>query len=196
MWAEEFSVVPGLGNLHGRLAFNPNSLLVQTLLSYHPEHYSPYFLLYGLCFFVFSSWVIKHANRLEHNISSVSLVAFLFVFILFFKGDISSTSTDVLAAIFILYILFSLILDGIKEEKLFVLSAMVLYCITLKLSTAPIALVVLLGIYYFYKSKNIKAISIIVALGFIIFVPWLIRYIILSGYLLYPYPDIDIFNFE
>lgn len=196
MWIEEFSVVPGLGNLHGRLAFNSNSILLQTLFSYHPSFYSTYFLLYPLCFFVFSSWVIKQASLLGTNIASAVLVVFLFVFIYMFKSDISTTSTDILAAIFLVYILLNLLLEETKDSKMFALSVMTLYCITLKLSTAPIGLVVLLGWYYFYKTKNIKAIGIVVLLGCIIFVPWLTRYIILSGYLIYPYPEIDIFNFD
>jgi hypothetical protein len=196
MWLEEYSVVPGLGNLHGRLAFNSNSLLLSTLFSYHPDSYPVFFALPGLCLFVFSSWLIVKIRRLKSNISAIVLYTLLFIFIFIFRHAIPTTSTDLLAGIFVLYIILGVALRDDTDRKMFVLCIMSVFCITLKLSTAPILLAALVGIIYFIRQKNLKPIYFSVLIGAIIVIPWCIRFVILSGYLIYPFPAIDLFDVD
>ncbi len=196
MWTEQFSVVPGLGNLHGRLAFNSNFLLLSTLFSYHPEFYPPVFALSGLCLLIFSSWLVVKINRLKSNVSAIVLYLLLFIVIFIFRHNISTTSTDLLAAIFVLYIVLGVALRDNTDRKMFVLCIMSVFCLTLKLSTAPVLLAALAGIIYFIQKKDYKPIYFSVLIGAIIIIPWCIRFVILSGYLVYPFPAIDLFDID
>jgi hypothetical protein len=46
------------------------------------------------------------------------------------------------------------------------------------------------------KQKSYKAVYFIICAGLFIAVPWLIRNVIVSGYLIHPYPAIDLFNVD
>lgn len=196
MWTEQYSVVPGLGNLHGRLAFNSNYLLLSTLFSYHPDYYMPVFGLSGLCLIVFSCWLIVKMDRLKSDISSIVLYLALFVFIFIFRHNISTTSTDLVAGIFVLYIILGLALSNNKDHKMFVLCIMSVFCITLKLSAAPVLLISLFTLIYFIRKKTSKPVSLLLAIGSIIIIPWCVRFVYLSGYLVYPFPAIDLFSVD
>lgn len=196
MWTEQYSVVPGLGNLHGRLAFNSNYLLLSTLFSYHPDYYMPVFALSGLCLIVFSCWLIAKMDKLKSDISSIILYLALFIFIFIFRHNISTTSTDLLAGIFVLYIVLGLALRNSKDHKMFVLCVMSVFCITLKLSAAPVLLIALFALIYFIRNKNFKPVYLLLVVGSVIIIPWCVRFIILSGYLVYPFPAIDLFSVD
>lgn len=196
MWTEQYSVVPGLGNLHGRLAFNSNSLLFHALFSYHPNYYLTFFPFAGLCIFVLCSWVIKKIDGQNRNIQTIVLYLILLIFIFVVRHAIQTTSTDLLASIFVLYIILKIALSEKNAGEVFTISVMAVFCITLKLSSAPILLATLWGFFYFIRKKEYKPVWSIIVLGTLFIIPWCTRFVILSGYLVYPYPDIDIFSFD
>ncbi|MCH5434735.1 hypothetical protein LT991_18700, partial [Leptospira interrogans serovar Canicola] len=68
------------------------------------------------------------------------------------------------------------------------------YTISVKLSTIPLCILILLLIIR-YKFDG-KKLLIVISIIFLILLPWLIRNVILSGYLIYPFSAIDIFNFD
>lgn len=196
MWAEQYSVVPGLGNLHGRLAFNSGYLLLSTLFSYHPSYFPTFITIGGLCLFVFSFWIVVKTEKLKSGISAISMYLLLFLFLYIFRHAIPTTSTDLLVNVLVMYILLNLALGKNASEKLFIMSLLSFLCFTLKLSSAPILLVALWSIIQFVKAKNLKPIYLLVLLGTLIAVPWVIRFVVLSGYLVYPLPSVDLFSFD
>ncbi len=68
------------------------------------------------------------------------------------------------------------------------------YTISVKLATIPLCILILLLIIR-YKFDG-KKLLIVISIIFLILLPWLIRNVILSGYLIYPFSAIDIFNFD
>jgi hypothetical protein len=121
------------------------------------------------------------------------------VLILFLYGvNLSSTSTDFLPGILIIYLLFKVINDksGIND-RLLLYVFIPLFCITLKLSSFPIIILAIGALYRNWKQKrSYKEIVVIMTIGILIIIPWIFRFIILSGYLVYPFPAIDLFDFE
>jgi len=196
MWTEQYSVVPGLGNLHGRLSFNSNSLLFHTLFSYHPTYYLTFLPFNGLCLFIFCSWLIKKISDQKGNFQAFVFYVLILIFIFILRHAIQTSSTDFLANVFVLYVILKIAFSGKDERTLITVSIMAVFCITLKLSSAPILLAVICSFYYFIKNKEYKPVWSIVVLGAFFIIPWCIRFVILSGYLIYPYPDIDIFSFD
>ncbi|MDR2954178.1 MAG: hypothetical protein LBV43_03765 [Prevotella sp.] len=196
VWAEKFAVVPGLGNLHGRLAFNPSSLVLSTLFSYHPNYFPVFYPINSLCFFIFFIWLFFTLEK-YHIFIRYLLVIGLFVFIVSAYGTlISSVSTDMLPNIIICYLLLRSIIDKHYFSKILPIVTISVFCITAKLSAIAITLLALYIVIQQVRQKNYKVIWAIIFLSIITILPWCIRNIIQSGYLIYPFPSIDIFSFD
>lgn len=197
MWNEQYRVVPGLGNLHGRFAFNSNFLLLTGFFGYHPGLFPALFSLTGLCLLITCFWLIGWLNKMENDIISGSvLLTALFFMIFFLRNTFSSTMTDPLPAIFVIYILISFVRYTISIEKLLVWTVMAAFCITLKTSTVAILLVPVFSFIFMIKNKEFKFLFFIFTFCLIIAIVWCARSVTLSGYLVYPFSAVDLFNFD
>jgi len=70
------------------------------------------------------------------------------------------------------------------------------YAVSLKLTVGLILLLLIKPAYMLIKEKQVKAIFMYIFMGIIVIFPWIARTVIISGYLLYPFPAIDIFNVD
>ena len=68
--------------------------------------------------------------------------------------------------------------------------------LTVKLSGALILLLTLKPAVMLIKDKKIKDILLFLAAGFVMALPFFIRNVILSGWLVYPFTSIDLFNVD
>ena len=105
--------------------------------------------------------------------------------------DLASSGTDIEAMLLILYILTKWAgfwEEGEKDGALYgFLCVFSVYAVTVKLSAASTVLLALYPLYLFIKEKNGKAVTAHVAAGVFVLAPWLIRNVIISGYVVYPY---------
>lgn len=200
-WIQEYSVVPGLANLHGRFGFNPNIFTIFALTSlkeiFKQEIFSVNFLVYSLL-------VLHSINRIykilkqEGFTNSFLLNSIVLFLVLEQFMSLSSPTPDLISIVLPLYILTNLPKNEnhseLNLENYFVSIILSVYTISVKLSTVPLCiLILLLMIRYKFDRKKL---SIVISIMFLILLPWLIRNVILSGYLIYPFPAIDIFNFD
>ena len=146
---------------------------------------------------VISNRIWKLGEKIE--VSDLLKVATV-IYICYYKNLISSPSSDTLTLLLILYICTKwseFIERDIKEMEpygfLCILSA---YAISLKLSAAACMVLVLWPAMQMIKRKKYKMIIKHLALGIIVLAPWLVRNVVISGYLLYPYPQLDIFDVD
>lgn len=197
LWSEKFSIVTGLGNLHGRLGFNSSFFLLSTALQYHPEIYEPFFCINSSALLTLSFWIIYQTTKVK-NIGIKLVLAFvLFISTFTFGTELSSSSTDVLPNILAIYLLLSITLapkDLLKRA--FTISLIASFCLTLKLSSVAILLLIVLILFIAYKQKRGKLIIPILLVGVFIAIPWLTRFVLLTGYLIYPFPAIDLFSVD
>lgn len=202
-WIEEYGVVPRLGNLHNRFAYNSAFMALQALFSFEWLVGQSLHTVNGFvcCFFmiyaVISNRIWKLGEKIE--VSDLLKVATV-IYICYYKNLISSPSSDTLTLLLILYICTKwseFIERDIKEMEpygfLCILSA---YAISLKLSAAACMVLVLWPAMQMIKRKKYKMIIKHLALGIIVLAPWLVRNVVISGYLLYPYPQLDIFDVD
>lgn len=198
-WIQNYSVVPGLGNLHGRLTFNSSFFLITTLFSFHPDHFPLFYPINSLCFLVFSVWLFSRIKK-DSSFWLVLGIAGIYISLVYvFRLILSSSSNDVLPNILVAYILVSAILESDKKSLLSRLLPLVVvstFCITLKLSSIFIILIPLYVLFLLAKQKEYRIVICSVVLMAIIVLPWIARFIVLSGYLIYPFPAIDIFAFD
>ena len=195
MWNDEYSVVPGLANLHDRFGFNSNIFLFYSTFGFKSLFGQYIFAFNTLCFALVIIDVLLNAftKKILFAISCGVLLLFYFSF----KLHIGAPSSDLLVSLFIIYLMLQLLRDKnsiTRKPLLFFLIP--IFCITLKVSAGGIVILALIILISLIKEKSYKKFSILTALGFCIVLPWLIRNVIISGYLIYPFSSIDIFSFD
>jgi hypothetical protein len=208
-WITSFPIVPGLGNLHGRLAFNSSYFLYVAMLGSGPWIYRGYHLANGLLFLAVFIQGLQAAFRLFTKQMSSWRVSDLFCVLILPAAlyqavdfGISSPAPD--SAIFLLGIvlserLFRLLSDAkISQEEvsysLALVFAVAVAGITVKLSFGVLALT---GSLLALRLEFQRAVRrhgfeagrpVILSVGgvFLMLILWMGRGVILSGYIAYP----------
>lgn len=199
-WVEDYGVVPGLGNLHMRLAYNSAFMPLQALFSLgwltgQSLHTLNGFFCLAALVYVFSTVRLWGEKSLQ--ISDL-LKCVMAVHVVQKAYDMSSSGTDIEAMLLILYIFIKW--SEFRENRwedgnLYGWLCLVsVYAATVKLSAACVAVLAFYPLYLFIKEKNGKAILAHAAGGLAVLAPWLIRNVLISGYLVYPYAGLDLFH--
>ena len=202
MWIEEYKVIPGLANIHGRFGFNSNVFTLFALTSFKPLFNQEILIVNYLTFIILVRYLLHKLFFTYQNekVTNKSFAYFILLILLLFNiTNLSSASPDFLSFIFTYYILIrtfelSQSIDTKEGKMIFPIIILSFYVLTIKLSTLPIILLPLILFYKFNftKKDTIKLSTILV----LIILPWLIRNTILSGWLIYPFPHIDLFSFD
>lgn len=201
-WIEEYGVVPGLGNLHNRFAYNSAFMALQALLNfswmYEPSMHSLNGFLcsfFGIYSIVTNKFFLSGRRRIS---DLLKLVIPLYVYLN--RRTVSSPSSDILAMLLVIYIYIKWF-ECIENEEadiraLGVVCLISVWAVSVKLSAAAIILLAVYPAIILIRDKKWKTIIIYLISGVIILLPWLIRNVVISGYLIYPYTIIDFFNVD
>ena len=197
-WFESYPIVPGLGNLHSRLAFNSSWLVLQAAFSLAFSGIQSFHLLPGVLYLLaaldFTRGVI---GLLQKKISYANVLRTLFLPFSFYVlgSEISSPGTD-LPILLILWMVAAAWLerplsvpDRLRDSLLAVLC---FYLITIKLSAGVFLLLVIL--VWLRGKPSIRYALQLAVLGGIVWLPWMVHSILLSGYLIYPFAALNLFN--
>lgn len=199
-WIEEYGVVPGLGNLHMRLAYNSAFMSLQALFSLgwlvgQSVHSLNGFFCLAALLYVCTTIRLWWENSLR---ASDFLKCGMVIFVVQKRYDIASSGTDIWAMLLVFYIVIKwceFLEQGREDGVMYGWLCLVgVYAATVKLSAAAIVVLALYPLYLFAREKNGKAIASHVAAGVFILLPYLIRNVIISGYLVYPCGGLDLFN--
>lgn len=201
-WIEEYGVVPGLGNLHNRFAYNSAFMPLQALFSFAWLFEQPLHSLNGFfgCFLVCYAVITnKLFSRFDSRLSDfLKLVIIVYVYVN--RNNLSSPGTDISAMLVLLYISckWSEYTERKERDPQFfgVVCLIAVWTVTLKLSAVTCLLLAVYPAAVLIKEKKWKIIRRDIACGIVIAAPWLVRNVIISGYLLYPYSRIDLFGFD
>lgn len=201
-WIEEYGVVLGLGNLHSRLAYNSAAFCLSALYSMsflggQSYHCCVGFLAYLLALVCAEVFFIKREKKplLSDFARIISIYYLLMVF-----DEIVSPASDYFMVLLVLYIVIRwLELTESREKSYFpyaLLSLLCLIVLTIKLSGALILLLALKPALMMVREKNVKEIGKFLCFGFLTIIPFCIRNVMLSGWLVYPFTSIDLFSFD
>jgi hypothetical protein len=193
-WIEVYRVVPGLGNLHTRLAFNSNWLVLNALFSFAFLGLRSFHLLPGLLFLIsvlyFSSGFIELARGSFTNSAIIKALLLPLSFHIW-ASELSSPGTDLPASLLI-WLALIIWLESLKSArpKIFQVIAFVLSltAVTFKVSAFPLLLLPVFLWFQSIKDKNFKLAGVMALFVFLCWSPWLIRNLIISGYWIYPVP--------
>ena len=197
-WNEEYAVVPGLGNLEDRYGFNSNYLLLSAVFSFRFVWGEAIYPIQSFLAVSYIVWLMCEAINRKYDLRILILLFLSSYFLYFYKDNaISDTSTDIVPNLIILYVISSIILNpyDIKNKTLLYVFVPV-SLITFKLSIAPLSLVSIYIIFSIFKSKRYKELWFLFTICCMVVILWLIRNIVITGYLIYPFSEIDLFNIE
>lgn len=205
-WIEEYGVVKGLGNLHNRFGYNSSIFAVSAL-------YSMKFLLgrslhavNGLIAFLLSVGILdlgKAFKRKRMLLSDYARIGAIY-YLTTIWDEIIAPSSDyaVMCTIFFIVIKWLTQLEEEDESRRNSIAPYALLCVasvfslTLKVSAGLILILLIKPASMLLKEKRFKEIGIYLSMGLITAIPWMARTVIITGWLLYPFPALDLFNFD
>lgn len=201
-WIEEYGVIPGLANLHCRLGYNSSAFVLTALYSLHfllPVSLHPVSGFMAFLLAAKSLQVVEVWKRKKVKISDfIKLSSFLYVMMIY--TEMVSPASDYFAMIFLFFLMIKWIeLEEEGEKSIAPYSLLCVFLVvnvTIKLSVAIMVLLVAKPAYILVKEKKLREILIYFSLGVTALLPYVLRNIILSGYLIYPFPAIDLFSFD
>jgi hypothetical protein len=209
-WIREYKALPGLAWIHERLGFNSHFHLTCAFFDlsflelkdssgasiiFYPVN--SFFLLLLLARCVFK----VYQGFTDKNIFPLTLYGVIFVLsFCTFTPSIQSPTPDSITAILIFYAFF-IFTENITNHASgtwtfhhFFLVSLVMAIVTFKLSAALVIL--LIPVILFRGKVSLNKIVLILSLGALIIAPYLIRNVIFTGWLIYPFPQLDFFSFD
>ena len=200
-WIEEYGVIPGQAILNGAFSYNSSVFSLSAL-------YSLKFLVgqsmhamcgwFALLLSVTTLDIIKGRKKLRWsdfaNVAAIYYLATIF-------DDVISPSSDYasMCTIFFLIIKWVRQLEAPEEERkatapYALLCVLGVYALTLKLTAGLILLLLIKPAYRLLKEKRWREILLYLGTGLAVAVPWMIRSVLISGWLFYPFPYLDLFD--
>lgn len=200
-WIEEYGVVKGLACLQLRFGYNSSAFALTALYSFvdlanQSLHTTAgFFALLGAIqvidvYKVFTEKKVRHSDFIR--------IGLLFYLGLIYKEMVSPAS-DYYAQIMIFTALI-MWLDSLEEEKdaypYAMISILLVYAATIKFSIALLVLLVIKPAIIMIKKRQVKQILVSLGAGITVLIPFFIRNVLISGWLIYPSTIIDLFNVD
>lgn len=192
-WCEEYRAIKGLGNLSRNLAYNSAFFPLTALFGLKPVFHQSMHTIQGLLallVLIKTKGVVRQFYKHQIHVSDfVKLAAFYYISLCLVYLPSPSSDYASMMPIFIVIIYW---LEWLEEEEQhtpaeFAPLCMILcMCVTFKLSVVPMLLLSLYPAVYFVKKGYVKKLWGYIAKALLIIVPYLVRNMILSGWLLYP----------
>jgi uncharacterized MnhB-related membrane protein len=195
-WNETYPVVPGLANLEDRFGFNSNYLLISAIFTFKFLWGEPLFVLQSILFIYVMIWVLKEAIISRFDVSRLFL---LFIFLFFFSLNadfLTDSSTDIVPNICAFYYIAKFALHPSSfNKRLFFFILPIMIC-TFKMSIFPMCFLSVYILFLSIRDKRKLQFMFFITFSFSIVCLWLIRNVIISGYLVYPLHELDLFSFD
>ena len=196
---EEYGLIKGMGNLQLHFAYNSAYFAFASIFSLNwlfgqSLHTTTGFVEVIMCLYAFHG--LKDFKEHKSHIADMMRVAILFYTLVILNGSMSPAS-DYITMYFVLFVL-TVWCENVETGKDIVtfslLAVVSVFVCTLKFSACLLVLLATYPAVFLVKEKRWKEIGIYLGSGLVILLPFLIRNFFISGWLLYPFNGIDIFN--
>lgn len=199
---EEYGLVKGIGNLQLHYAYNSSYLAFASIFSLKwligsSLHTTTGFLETAMCLYAFHG--LREFRRHDNHVTDMLRIGIL-IYTLVNVTRSMSPATDYAAMFFALFIVTAWCENFFEKDSdltvYCLLTVAAVFAVTLKFSSC---LLVLLGFYPAWclvKEKRWKEVGVYLLCGGVILCPFLVRNYFISGWLLYPFEKIDLFNTE
>lgn len=197
MWNEEYRVVPGLSNLIEQFGFNSNFFLLNSVfglkLLFGDFIYSINALLLVILFLFFIS--LLRGKSLRTVLACLGLIV-CFILVYIYKKELTSPSTDIFPSVVTIYLLGTILKSPDYKNKILLFILLPVFCLTIKLSSVILCLVTIYIFVVLFCEKRYSSLLSYISMCLLVLLPWLIRNVIITGYIVYPIPAVDIFSFD
>ena len=201
-WAQEYGTVPGIANLHLRFGFNSSWFIAIALLVPPTAGIDHYITLNGLisiwlCHYLLEKVLIPpYSGRTASNGNFVSGALIVLLFGLFawpmIRGNATTANYDFISTCIIIILFME---TGLTRRPAFSPEWIVwpLFLSTVKLVNVVMLAGSLVSLIMYYNRRSLYAYIAAISL---ILIPFFLRNLILSGYILYPLYQLDLFAFD
>lgn len=198
---EEYGLIKGMGNLQLHFAYNSSYLAFASVFSMKWLLGQSLHVTTGLIEIIMSIYAfhgLKNFKQHQSHLADMMRVGILFYTLVVLTGSMSP-ATDYTTMYFVLFVITAWCenIEGIRDlEKYCLLAVVTVFVATLKFSACVLVLIAVYPAVYLIKEKRWKEILLYAGCGLLNMLPFLIRNFLISGWLLYPFNGIDIFNVE
>jgi hypothetical protein len=199
LWAENYPLVKGLGNFNRPLANNNWWFNVQAVFGLNQITAASLYVGNALFFISTLTWFI--VSPIKSQAQQWFRLVFIAFIILSLKTAFVGAVTSDYVVTLTLYILVDLFLIGIlsKEDwhwtQLYIF-LLVCFMVTVKATALTFFMLPLPWLWKLLKNKDYSYLLKIIGISLLFFVPYFIGNILLSGYVLYPFNQIDLFEVD
>lgn len=203
-WIEEYGIVKGLGNIHVRFAYNSSFFALSALYSMPYIFGQSMHSVNGLMALLLSVEALCIADAWKRRkllLSDFARVAALFYLTLIY-GEIMAPASDYAIMCTVFYIIIKWLARSERKQEADIVTPYALLCVagvyavSLKLTAGLILLLTIKPAIMLIQQKRWKEIILYICMGVGVITPWLIRTVWISGYLLYPFPALDLFSVD
>lgn len=203
-WIQEYGTVPGLANLHLRYGFNSSWFTSIGLLAPASGSINHFLALNGLI----SCWAcIYFFNKISSNLPThfspgykmmlATLVCLLFALLVWpmIRGNANTCNYDFITTLCVLI----LFIETLYAKPFTLQGEWIIwpcYLFTVRIINFPLLLLTLPILWSAVTQKKWRSSFAIIGSFAFLIVPFLIRNVILSGYLLFPSRAFDVFSFD
>lgn len=197
---EEYGLIKGLGNLQLHYAYNSSYLAFAALFSLkwllgYSLHTTTGFLETFMCLYAFRG--LKDFKRRKNHVTDMMRIGII-IYALINLTRSMSPATDYAAMYFCLYIITAWcenLFEGNSSITVYsLLSVAAVFSATLKFSTCLLILLALYPAFSLLVQKKWQELLRWTFCGCVVLCPFLIRNYFISGWLLYPFGEIDLFH--
>jgi hypothetical protein len=204
-WMEQFPVIPGLANLHGRFAYSPQHIVLATSMNDIFNAISGFTVLTGfisLLVIILNTRLLGEALRLKNAFAIILSIGIYFVLVFLYSGKnaqtfLTSSSSDSLVIILLIAILILITNYFLSDEPelLYISFFTALTMFGIRLHSLPVSIFIFTLFFLRLKLTRNKVLLILIS-GLIVTLPNILIRTIFSGYPLYPLSLVRInFNF-
>ncbi len=197
-WIEEYGVVKGLGNIHVRFAYNSSFFALSALYSMKFLTGQSLHAVNGLIALLLSleaSRLIEIRGRKRILLSDFArLGAFYYLTVIYREITAPASDYAIMCVVFYLVIkwLDSLESDAADAAPFALLCVGGVFAVSLKLTAGLLLLLTVKPAARLIREKRWREIALYLCMGLLVLLPWMARTAVISGYLLYPFPALDV----
>lgn len=203
-WIEEYGIVKGLGNIHVRFAYNSSFFALSALYSMKFLTGRSLHTVNGLVALLLWIQVLPLFERDQKGHKKTLVTSFArlgaFYYLTVIYSDVVSPASDyaIMCVVFFIVIRWLELLERGEDSAVpyALLCVAGVYAVTLKLTAGLILILLAKPASMLIRQKRWRDIGIYLMMGVVTIAPWLARTVLLSGYLLYPFPSLDLFDVD
>lgn len=201
---EEYGLIKGMANLQLHYGYNSAYLAFASIFSLHwllpfSLHTTTGFVEAVLC--IYACHHLKTFKEHRRHLMDAGCLAILIYAVVNLIGSISP-ATDYPTMFFSLYIITAWlsVIEKQKDQDIYsvhafsLLSVAAVFVATMKLSAGALVVMVIYPAVCLIRRKKWKEIALYILMGVLVLVPYLIRNVLISGWLIYPFESIDLFQ--